>query len=216
MDVRQAMENRSSKRAFLDRPVSGETILDLLSAAGRAPSAINLQPWEFTVVSGEERLRLSRNLVKAYRERNIGCSSGASSPLPERFKARQYDSFTGLEQLMSLGRQGIMDFVNEGSLNFYGAPAAIIITKDQAFPEHYLTSTGIMIGYLLLAAEAKGLATCPIGLIRNYEEIVLDFLNLEERNLVLGVALGYADPDAPVNRLRTPREPVEALVRWYG
>ena len=107
-------------------------------------------------------------------------------------------------------------FINEGSLDFYGAPAAIIITKEKLFPENYLTSVGLLIAYLLLAAEAQGLATCPIGLINAYEDTILDFLNLEDHNLVLGVAVGYADPAAAVNQLKTPRVSLEELVHWYG
>ena len=80
MDVLTAMKNRSSKRAFLDKPVPREVLEDLLKAAIQAPSAINLQPWEMTVVLGEERPRLSKALYKAFRERNIGCGAGSSNP----------------------------------------------------------------------------------------------------------------------------------------
>ena len=96
MDLFEAMDSRTSKRSFLEQPVPRDLVTRLLRAAGRAPSAINLQPWEFTVVSGEERPRLSRALLKAYRERRIGCGAGSSSPLPEKFKARQYSPFNGL------------------------------------------------------------------------------------------------------------------------
>lgn len=216
MDVLNAIQARSSKRAFLERPVPREVVQEVLAAAGRAPSALNLQPWEFTVVAGEERPRLSRALTRAWVERQIGCGPGFSGTFPEKIRARQSSSVVGLAELLQTDAAGAADFVNQGSLNFYGAPAAVIITKEKFFPEHYLTSAGIMIGYLLLAAEAKGLATCPIGLINQYAEVVLDFINLEDRDLILGVALGYPDPKAPVNRLQTPREPIADLVRWYG
>lgn len=215
MDTLQAIKQRTSKRAFLNTPVSRELITKLLEAAGRAPSALNLQPWEITVVGGPERLRLGKMLLKAYHERSIGCSPGSDAPLPEHIKQRQYSSFLGLTEHLQLDSAGVLAFINKGSLDFYGAPTALIITKENLFPERYLTSLGIMIGYLVLAAEAMGLATCPVGLINSYQDLVLDFLNLEEHQLVLGLALGYADPDAPVNRLRTPREPLENLVRWY-
>ncbi len=216
MDVFEAINERSSKRAFQDTPAPRELIMDILTAAGRAPSAINLQPWEFTIVSGEERSRLSRVLQIAFQERNIGCGTGSSKPLPDRLKERQYSSFLGLADLLQAESEEVSQFINKGSLDFYGAPHAVIITKEKVFPAQYLTSAGIMIGYLVLAAQAKGLATCPVGLINAYEEAVLDFINIEDRDLILGLALGYAEPDARVNRLRTPREHVDRLVRWYG
>ena len=38
----------------------------------------------------------------------------------------------------------------------------------------------------------------------------------ETESVVCGMSLGYADPDAPVNRLQTEREPVEAFARFHG
>jgi nitroreductase len=83
MDVIEAIQERRSTRGFLDKPVGKETLERLLHLATQAPSAINLQPWEFAVVSGEERKRLSRVLVKRMRERAISCGPGAKNPLPE-------------------------------------------------------------------------------------------------------------------------------------
>ena len=216
MDLFQAINQRGSKRAFLSEPVPKELLARLLGEAAKAPSAINLQPWEFTVVSGEEVSRLSRILLKAYKERKVGCSPGLSQPLPEVYRARQYSSFEALAGRLKAGPDEISSFINEGSLSFYGAPAAVIITKEQVIPNSHLTSIGIMIGYLLLSAEALGLATCPVGLINAYSDIILDFLNLEDRDLVLGLAVGRPDPEAPVNEARTPREPVENIIEWYG
>lgn len=216
MDVLTAMHQRTSKRVFLPDPPARELIQEIVQSAARAPSAINLQPWEFTIVGGEELPRLTRVLLKAFRERNVGCNAGTGNPLPQRYKDRQYSSFIGLSELLDAGPEDVQKFVNEGSLGFYGAPTAIIITKDSVFPDRYLTSAGIMIGYLLLAAEAKGLSTCPVGLVNQYSDTILDFINLEGRDLVLGLAIGHADPEAGVNRLKTPREPIESLTRWYG
>ena len=89
MDILQAVMKRRSTRAFLDTRVERETIETLLSLATQAPSAINLQPWEFVVVSGEEKKRLSKLLVKRMREKNISCGPGAKKPLPEFFLERQ-------------------------------------------------------------------------------------------------------------------------------
>jgi nitroreductase len=69
--------------------VERKTVETLLSLATQAPSAINLQPWEFVVVSGIEKKRLSSLLVKRMKERKISCGPGAKKPLPEQFVERQ-------------------------------------------------------------------------------------------------------------------------------
>jgi len=214
MDVLTAMKERRSTRAYLRRPLERETIEALLSHALEAPSAINLQPWEITVVSGEEKERLSRILVVRMKERNISCGPGASRPLAEHFRARQ----RGLLDCMLPGLpDGVpfQDFINEGSCNFYGAPAALILTIDDVFSSARMTDMGVIVGYLVLAAHAMGLGTCPIGLISAFEDDIKDLLNLrEERKVVIGMALGYPDPDAPINKVRSDRVELSEVVKW--
>ena len=54
MDVLEAIKGRRSVRAFTDKPVSDEDVMTILDAARQAPSAGNLQPWEFIVVKDAE------------------------------------------------------------------------------------------------------------------------------------------------------------------
>ena len=214
MDLLEAIEERRSTRAFLDRPVERETLERVLSAAIQAPSAINLQPWEFTVVSAEEKKRLSRILVKRMKERNISCGPGAKSPLPEYFMERQRGLLECILPNLS-DKIPFEEFINEGSCNFYGAPVAVIITLDQVFSSARLTDIGIVVGYFVLAAHAMGLGTCPIGLITAFDDEIKEMLNIaEEKQVVIGIAVGYRDPGAPVNEARSERVPLSDLVKW--
>ena len=54
MDVFTAMKERRSCRDFLPEPVSEETIEKILEAATWAPSPLNMQGWEFIVVTNQE------------------------------------------------------------------------------------------------------------------------------------------------------------------
>ena len=93
MDLMQAIMERRSIRAFKQEPVPKEKVEEILNIAINAPSAINLQPWEFTVVMGEEKERLSRKLIKLYREKQISCSPGNVKPLASNFTRRGVASF---------------------------------------------------------------------------------------------------------------------------
>ena len=214
MDLLEALDERRSTRGFLDKPVERETLERLLSLASQAPSAINIQPWEITIVSGEERKRLSRLLVKRMRERNISCGPGARRPLQKHFVERQKDL---LEAMLPNLPSDIPfeDFINEGSCNFYGAPTAIILTLDEVFSKARLTDIGVFVAYLVLAAHGLGLGTCPIGLITAFDDEIKETLNLpEEKQVVIGIAIGYSDPDAEVNRSRSERAPLGEMVKW--
>lgn len=50
MDVFEAIKDRRSIRAFEKKTVSEEQVEKLIDAARHAPSAGNLQPWEFVIV----------------------------------------------------------------------------------------------------------------------------------------------------------------------
>jgi len=214
MDILEVISDRRSTRGFLDKPVGRETLEKLLSLATRAPSAINLQPWEFVVVSGEERKRLSRLLLKSMRERNVSCGPDARETLPKRFIERQ-------KSLLDSMMPGIPDnipfqeFINEGSCNFYGAPTAVIINIDKVFSSSHLTDIGIVVGYFVLATHALGLGSCPIGLIRALSDDIKELLNIpEEKEVVISIAVGYRDPDAKINQARSERVPLADVVRW--
>ncbi len=214
MDILKVIEERRSTRGFLKRPVEHETLETLLRLATQAPSAINLQPYELTVVSGEEKQRLSRLLVKRMKERNISCGPGSKSPLPEYFVERERGLLHVIRPNLPEGTP-FQDFINEGSCNFYGAPTAVIITIDQVFSSARLTDIGVVVGYLVLAAHALGLGTCPIGLITAFDDDIRESLSLrDEKKVVIGVAVGYPDPEAPINRSRSDRVPVDDLVKW--
>jgi nitroreductase len=62
MDVLEAIRGRRSIRAFKSDDVSPEIVEKLLDAASWAPSAGNIQPWEFIVVRKPE---IKRALVEA-------------------------------------------------------------------------------------------------------------------------------------------------------
>ena len=53
MDVVEAIKMRKSIRKFTPNPVSREVLMEILEIAGRAPSGMNTQPWEFAVLSGD-------------------------------------------------------------------------------------------------------------------------------------------------------------------
>jgi nitroreductase len=215
MDAIKAIRQRRSARAFQPVPIPRETIEEILGLAVNAPSANNLQPWEFVVVMDEERERLSRRLLKAYKEKQISCGSGAVKPLPKATRQRGINTLEEMKPYVERTGSSVDSFVNEGSCNFYGAPAAIIICLDDCFSSRQMVDVGAAVGYMVLAAESSGLATCPIGLITDYADEIKDLLNIpENKKVVIGVALGYPDKENPMSQFRSSRASLSELVRW--
>lgn len=216
MDVFSAMSDRQSARAFLSKPVKRADIEEIFTYAGRAPSAINLQPWEYVIAYGEEKDRLVRRLKKARAESKISCGPGTENPLPDRFKNRSRQASAAMAPKITEVGKEVNAFVEEGSCSFYGAPIAIIVMIDRIFPKIRYLDVGLSVSYLLLAAQAKGLATCPIGLVSAYAQDIAEALDIPpDKEVILGIALGYANPQSPVNQFKTGRENLDAYLRWY-
>ena len=216
MELFTTLKERRSTRAYLDKPVARKEVEQVFQLAGLAPSAMNLQPWEFVITYGEEKDRLVRSLEKTRAERKTTCGPGTLKPLPERFAQRSRRVLQRMQPAILETGASYNQFIEQGSCSFYGAPIAIIVTMDRLFPKARYLDVGLSVSYLLLAAHAMGLGTCPIGLIVSFADVISDLLDIpEEREILLAIAMGHPDPESPVNRIKTDREDLSEILSWY-
>ncbi len=76
---------------------------------------------------------------------------------------------------------------------------------------------GGFIQTVMLLARAYGLDTCPQEAWITWQRTMRSFLALpDEWMLFCGMALGYADVEAPINSWRSTREPLEAFATFSG
>ena len=73
MDVREAIYGRRAVREFTTEPVEEAALRRLVDAAIQAPSAVNQQPWLFTIVRDKELLA---RVIAAERWRNLPHADG--------------------------------------------------------------------------------------------------------------------------------------------
>jgi nitroreductase len=67
----------------------------------------------------------------------------------------------------------------------------------------------------MVAARARGLDTCPQAAFTQFHRIIAAHIGApDNEQLVCGMSLGYADPDAVENTLVTEREPVRAFTHF--
>lgn len=57
MDIGDAMQKRRSIRAYADKPISEDVFEKIIDAARFAPTARNVQPWEFIIVTDPDLLQ---------------------------------------------------------------------------------------------------------------------------------------------------------------
>lgn len=215
MNVTDAVLARKSVRAFLSDPVPDETIAQLLTTAARAPSGGNVQPWRIYVVNGDSMERLRSFLAE--RPIEPAAYDIYPSPLIEPYRTSRFkigeDMYAtlGIERDDKAGR--LAQFAK--NLDFFGAPAAIFCFIDRIMGPPQWSDLGMYLQTLMLLAQEASLHTCPQEAWAVYERAVSEFVGAPpEQRIFCGVALGHADPDAPINRLTTDREPLDVFARF--
>jgi len=76
---------------------------------------------------------------------------------------------------------------------------------------------GCVVQNLCIAAMEYGLGTCVADQPLTYKHVLESQFNIPEtEEVVCGIAIGYPDPDFPANHVRTSREDMEKIVKWFG
>ncbi|MBW2622496.1 MAG: nitroreductase [Deltaproteobacteria bacterium] len=212
MDTHQALLTRQSIRKYLKDPVPPESIEKIMTAATWAPSGSNTQPWRFYVAMGEKRDELLQALIEATgpdapsMEAYEELAGRVEQALSEKLKESNPADPAGVS-LLKLSDEAAQ-FVRFGSIRFYQAPVAIVVAAPKQMGGSASQSVGAAVQNLLLAAHAKGLATCWLGMPLQYKDQLIDVLGIpEDEVLITSVCLGYPDNESPLNNMGRSRLP---------
>ena len=223
MDVRDAVESRYSCRAFLPTPVPIETVKEILSRAARAPSGGNLQPWLVHVLAGE-RLEALKNQLRPRFAKELPRGEGAEyqvypSDLKEPYYTRRARVGEQLYASIGIPREDRPARYRQFGRNylFYDAPVGMFVCVDRIMGAPQWSDLGGFIQNISLLARAHGLHSIAQEAWTSWHKTLSAFLKLpSEHILFCGIALGHADEEAPINRWRSEREPVEAFATFDG
>ncbi|KKU46932.1 MAG: hypothetical protein UX67_C0054G0004 [Candidatus Woesebacteria bacterium GW2011_GWF2_46_8] len=80
-----------------------------------------------------------------------------------------------------------------------------------------LLDYGMFLENIMVAARARGLDTCPQAAFNAYHALISEHLGLdaEREMVVVGMALGHADPQAIENSLLSERVPVSDFATFW-
>lgn len=191
----EVMDQRRSCRFFSDKPVSRDTINNLVLTASTAPSGAHKQPWRFVCISDP-------GLKKEIRE-------AAEAEEREFYERRASDRW--LADLAPLGTDANKPFLEI-------APWLIIVfalakTDDGGMVYYREESVGIATGMLISAIHHAGLVTLT------HTPSPMKFLHTllrrpdNERPFIL-LPVGYPAPEATVPVLdRKPLEQIQVINR---
>ncbi len=206
-----ALKARKTIRNFLPTEVSNETIAELLEKAARAPSGGNLQPWRVYVINGDSMTRF-REHVASQREAETAEYAVYPPNLKEPYRSSRFKVGEDMYALLGIPREDkAARFAHLArNFEFFGAPAAIFCFVDKIMGPPQWSDLGMFLQSFMLLAQEAGLDTCPQEAWAARPDTVKSFVDApEELMLFCGVAIGAANPDAPVNTLVSDREPLD-------
>lgn len=222
--VDAAITSRRSLRAFLPTPVPRETIEQILTVASRAPSGTNTQPWSVYVLTGASKESLSVKIAAAYddpAERALHTEEYAyyptewKSPFIDRRRKVGWDLYglLGLERADKAG----MHAQHRRNYDFFNAPVGLVFAIDRSLRQGSWLDYGMFLQNVMIAARGRGLDTCPQAAFSQFHRIIEAHVGMPaEQQVVCGMSLGHADPDAIENTLITERAPVAEFTRYLA
>jgi nitroreductase len=216
MDLIEAIKSRKSIRGYKSDPVPKEVLKEILEIASRAPSGMNTQPWECTVIVGETMERIKKANIEKL-------TSGETPAIGDVFsgvyRERQVAIGIQLFKLMGIAREDKekrAEWMKRG-FRFFDAPAAIIIAADKSLSERTMFDIGALSQTIALTALKYGLGTCIENMGIAYPDVIKEFTGIpESKRIIICLAIGYPDWDFPANEVQSEREPVDKFTTWCG
>jgi len=220
MKVSDALRERHSCRAFLERKVERDKIIRILSVAARAPSGGNMQPWRVAVATGETKRAIEAKMIASFRAGIRGEPDYRYYPAlwSEPYKSRRFACGKQLYAALGIGYDDKERRLEQWGENYrsFGAPVVLYFYMESHLETGSFLDMGLFLQSVMLAALEEGLATCPQQALAEYPHIVKEALGTGDGYVLLcGVALGYEDTSAPINQYRTPRAELRELVTFF-
>jgi nitroreductase len=222
LTVSAAVAARYSCRAFRPDPVDEALLRDIIARAMRAPSGGNLQPWHVDVLTGEALARFLARVAAqaAANARGEGTEYDVyPKPVPDPWETRRFAVGEDLYASIGVARADRAARWAQFMKNyrFFGAPVGLFVSIDRRMGPPQWSDLGMMMQTLTLLAVERGLATCAQEAWAVWPKTIADFLGWpRERMLFSGMAIGYADEEAPINRWRSARADFDECVRFHG
>jgi nitroreductase len=222
MNVSEAITSRITARAFLDKPVPGQVLREILETAKRAPSGGNLQPWHVWVLGGPEMVRF-KALIKEKlpaNPRGEGTEYNIYPPeLKEPYKARRFKCGEDMYATINVPREDkfgrLLNFAR--NFEFFGAPAAFFFAIDRQMQQGQWADLGMFMQSIMLLARERGLHTCPQEAWAIWHKTIGEFFSIPaELMLFCGMGIGTMDEAHPINTLRTERAPLDEFATFVG
>jgi nitroreductase len=216
MNVTQAVNDRSSVRSFLDKPVSNELIKELLVKSSRSPSGGNLQPWKIFIIN-EKTMQAFLLFQSEWDKPETPLYDIYPPKLKEPYRTSRYELGEQMYELLGIPREDKNARIAQVMKNyeFFGAPCAFFCFIDPEMGPPQWSDLGMFLQTFMLLAKESGLDTCAQEAWSLKNDSVSEFVNSDEGDILFcGMSIGYKDNNASINSLRSERRSIEDWAKF--
>ena len=208
---------RYSCRAFLPDPVSKDLVEKIVSAARRAPSWCNAQPWKLTITRPKATEKFRRALLQEVSTGvpsfDIGGPSGYSGAYADRRRTCGWQLYEAVG--VRKGDRAASAAQMMRNFDLFGAPHVAIVTAPRELAAYGAMDCGGFVTAFMLAARALGVDTIAQAAVASYPDMIRAHFGIpDDRLVVCAISFGYADKDHPANSFRTERAALDDLIEW--
>ena len=216
MKVSDAVRARRSIRAFNSQPINNKVIKDILALAARSPSGGNLQPWKIYVVNNQSMKKFLEFQNNWDQPQTPGYDIYPSG-LKEPYRTSRYQLGESMYKLLGIPREDKDGRLQQVLRNFefFGAPAAIFCFIDKQMGPPQWSDLGMFLQTFMLLAQEAGIDTCAQEAWAMKNDSVSEFVGADESDILFcGVAMGYQDKNAVINKLSSDRRPIDQWTKF--
>jgi|TARA_B110000495_G_C22909208_1_gene530868 nitroreductase len=210
MNVLEAVNSRRSIRAFTKKSIDNNIISKLLEQSARAANGGNLQPWKVFVLNHESMANFL-NFQASWDKPEVPGYDIYPPNLKEPYRTSRYQLGEQMYSLLGIERDDKDARIAQVMKNFefFGAPAAIFCFVDRQMGPPQWSDLGMFLQTFMLLAQAQGIDTCAQEAWAMKNDSVSEFVGShEDEMLFCGVAIGYRDKNALINKLQSERRPI--------
>ncbi|QZD92307.1 nitroreductase [Qipengyuania xiapuensis] len=222
MKVTEAVHSRRSVRAFTDQPVDREILTRVLEKAQRSPSGGNVQPWNAIVLTGDPMQALFDRVAQEF-------PKGRAALKPEydiypkgldgAYEQRRFGVGEDMYAALNIERDNKQGRLMWFAQNFraFGAPVLMLVHTPKYMGPPQWSDIGMWLQTIMLLLREEGLDSCAQEAWAAYSPQVREMVDIPDDHIFFcGMAIGYRDPDAPVNNFDVKRAGLDESVRWEG
>jgi nitroreductase len=216
--VTEAVTTRRSIRNYLDKPVDLETIRRVMEKARWSASGCNYQPWEASILTGQPLKDLQAKIIADGPQ--AAEYDWAAPGTEEAYKKRLDGVSAGMFGAMGIARDdgaGRMAAMAKNATSF-DAPAVLFVYFPRLMKEPQWSDVGMWLQTVALLLREEGLDSCFQEFMAIYANTIREFLGLDHERYMFfcGMAIGYRDPEAPLNNFERERVPLDEQVKFIG